>query len=249
MSTPSCGCGQSAVIIQPQNESVASQIDNLILTLLGSVTKTVVNGRATWSVPCSPDDTGLLCIPRGANEGLICYILRLISDLGIYFGGIYDPTKSYCKNTLVSYDDGTGTLAYVALQDVPVGTTPSNASYWQVVVTGMVGPAGPAGNATANTYRRTVTVNDSPNGTATLPLDVVLDCQPGAPINISLPEIADVATLAGKWFIIRTNGAFDVTITPFGTEKINGVNAPITLTVAGESVMLVSDDTDNWIIV
>lgn len=248
MSNPTCGCSSGAVIIQPQNESVASQLDNLILNLFGTLTKTVVNGRAVWSQPCSPDDTGLLCIPRGATEGLICYILRLVADLGIYFGGAYNAATSYCKNTLVSYDDGTGTLAYVSLQDVPAGTTPSNTTYWQVVVTGMVGPAGPAGTATGNTYYRKVTADSTLNGTNVGVVDVAIDCQPAAAVALTLPEIGDPATLTGKWFFIRTNGAFAVTITPHAGETVNGA-ATLVLSIASEAVTLVSDGTSNWIIV
>jgi hypothetical protein len=60
-------------------ESLPSQIENFTLQFFGTVVKTEVNGVVTWSLPCSLD-VGLPNNPRGIDEGLACYFLRLFHD-------------------------------------------------------------------------------------------------------------------------------------------------------------------------
>lgn len=60
-------------------ESVPSQIANFTQQFFGDVVKTEVNGVVSWSLPCSLD-IGLPANPRGVNEGLACYFLRLFMD-------------------------------------------------------------------------------------------------------------------------------------------------------------------------
>jgi hypothetical protein len=71
-----CGVG-------PRNsarcESLPSQIENFTLQFFGEVVKTEINGKVSWSLPCSLD-VGLPNNPRGINEGLACYFLRLFHD-------------------------------------------------------------------------------------------------------------------------------------------------------------------------
>ena len=68
---------------QPGNtsacESLPSQIQNFTLQFFGTVVKTEVNGVVEWSLPCGLD-VGLPNNPRGADEGLACYFLRLFED-------------------------------------------------------------------------------------------------------------------------------------------------------------------------
>lgn len=71
----------------PACESLPSQIENFTLQFFGEVFKTEVNGEVTWSLPCGLD-VGLPANPRGVNEGLACYFLRLFQD-GI--GGLQGP--------------------------------------------------------------------------------------------------------------------------------------------------------------
>jgi hypothetical protein len=65
---------------QPGNtaacESLPSQIQNFTLQFFGTVVKTEVNGVVQWLLPCSLD-VGLPANPRGVDEGLACYFLRL----------------------------------------------------------------------------------------------------------------------------------------------------------------------------
>lgn len=71
-----CGVG-------PKNtarcESLPSQIQNFTLQFFGTVVKTEVDGIVSWSLPCSLD-VGLPNNPRGIDEGLACYFLRLFHD-------------------------------------------------------------------------------------------------------------------------------------------------------------------------
>lgn len=71
-----CGVG-------PKNtaacESLPSQIQNFTLQFFGTVVKTEVDGKVSWSLPCSLD-VGLPNNPRGVDEGLACYFLRLFHD-------------------------------------------------------------------------------------------------------------------------------------------------------------------------
>ena len=74
----------------PQCESLPSQISNFTAQFFGQVIKTEVNGEVVWSLPCSLD-VGLPNNPRGVDEGLACYFLRLFRD-GI--GGLTGPQGS-----------------------------------------------------------------------------------------------------------------------------------------------------------
>jgi hypothetical protein len=95
----SCGRGQlgcnNPCGVGPHNtarcESLPSQIENFTLQFFGTVVKTEINGHVTWSLPCSLE-TGLPGNPRGVDEGLACYFLRLFRDgLGGLKGDKGDP--------------------------------------------------------------------------------------------------------------------------------------------------------------
>jgi hypothetical protein len=61
----------------------------------GYVTKSVVNGRIVWTSACDPSNsTSITGIPRNDGEGLLCYILRILT--------VYNPT-TYAQT------DGNGT--------------------------------------------------------------------------------------------------------------------------------------------
>lgn len=60
-------------------ESLPSQIENFTLQFFGTVVKTEVDGVVVWSLPCNLD-VGLPNNPRGVDEGLACYFLRLFHD-------------------------------------------------------------------------------------------------------------------------------------------------------------------------
>jgi len=49
------------------------------MQFFGEVIKTEINGEVIWTLPCDLD-TGLPNNPRGADEGLACYFLRLFNE-------------------------------------------------------------------------------------------------------------------------------------------------------------------------
>lgn len=73
--TPSCPC-ESCAEVSASNETLPSALENFITAFFGTVTKTVVNGRVVWTLPCDLTE-GLPANPRQENEGLACYFLRL----------------------------------------------------------------------------------------------------------------------------------------------------------------------------
>lgn len=79
---PDCNPCQTVQV----NESVASQIENLTASMFGTFTKTIVNGRAVWTLQCDPNTGGIAGIPRNAGEGFVCYILRVLAVLSIVPG-------------------------------------------------------------------------------------------------------------------------------------------------------------------
>lgn len=76
-----CNCDPcvSSETNTPECESLSSQIQNFTTQFFGEVIKTEVDGAIQWSLPCSLD-VGLENNPRGADEGLACYFLRLFQD-------------------------------------------------------------------------------------------------------------------------------------------------------------------------
>ena len=77
---------------QVSHESVPSLIDNLVTALYGSfynpqtqtgyITKSVVNGRIVWNIPCDPNNTTIINgFARNDGEGLMCYIIRYLNSL------------------------------------------------------------------------------------------------------------------------------------------------------------------------
>ena len=86
----SCNCNNSTYVStccpdtpypQVSPESVPSLISNLVYALYGTISKTVVNGRVVWDIPCDPNNTAEVDdIPREEGEGLLCYLLRLFSN-------------------------------------------------------------------------------------------------------------------------------------------------------------------------
>jgi hypothetical protein len=250
MSCSSCGNNECSGSCNPckqtfNNESLASSLQNLILQLFGTFTETTVNGRSVWSALCSAETAGIPCFPKSEDEGFVCYFIRILGEIGLFAGGDYNGSLSYCKNTIVA----SGSSLYVALQTVPVGIAPGNTSYWQLLLTapaGAAGPQGPSGtsgggsavNYATRTTAVTVTLGDT---------DAILFCEPSGAMAVNLPLIS--GALAGKWFEIWTNGASNVTITPNGTDKINFNNtlvSTLVLGAAGSSIKLVSNNAGEW---
>jgi len=242
-SNSSCECSPCSQVLTA--EGLASQITNLTETLFGTFTKTIVNGRAVWSAVCSPNTDGIPCFPKGATEGFVCYFLRIMSEIGIFNGGVHNSANSYCDNTLVA----SGSSFYVSIQAVPAGILITNAAYWTLLLTapagatGAQGPPGASGGGSATSYAvQTATVTVLLTNTSAVVL-----CKPAAgAIAINLPAIASVD--AGKWYKIWTDGAFTVTVTPNGAETIDNGAASVVMTIPKDAIEIVADGSD-WKII
>ena len=83
-STYSNTCCPDTPYPQVSHESVPSLIDNLVYALYGEITKSVVNGRVVWNIPCDPtaDPATIDGFPRLPGEGLLCYIIRYFNFIG-----------------------------------------------------------------------------------------------------------------------------------------------------------------------
>lgn len=77
-----CGCNDcnntTATIDYCNPESIESQISNFITSFVGTLTKTSSNGVCVWTLPCDLDDE-IPAFPREANEGVLCYLYRIIA--------------------------------------------------------------------------------------------------------------------------------------------------------------------------
>lgn len=226
-------------------ESVASQNQNLVDSLFGMFTKTVTNGVAVWSGLCDPN-AEIPSFPRNEGEGFICYIIRILPFLGVVYAGEWDAGEDYSAREIVTVLPD---KLYIALQDAPAGTDPAlNPSFWSLYLqapTGPQGPAGSPGSGSAVNYALLVTAVDVNPGDT----DAIIVCQPSSVRSVNLPSIA--TTLSAKWFVIHTNGAFDVVINPNGADTINGAASytlPAGIKQAIKIVALPNPDND-WIII
>lgn len=248
----SCGCStptgcNPCTSALTSEESVASQLANLTYSLFGQVTKTVVNGRAVWTAPCDAETGGLACNPRLDDEGFICYITRLLGDIGIFYAGVYDANLTYCANSLVVHND----IGYVSLQNVPINTAPNvSPLYWQKMLEGVQGPQGnqgppgaPGSGVPGNFAIRTITGDESITGA-----DDVIFCETmAAQIAITIPEMSTL--LSGKFFQFWTDGSEDVVLTPSGADTINGAATYTIPSIANVSVELQANGDGDWKIV
>lgn len=81
MSCSSCGCNPcNEVTCDASNEPLASALNNFITAFFGTLTKTCVNDRVVWVLPCDLD-SGFAGYPRVAGEGLACYFLRVFENV------------------------------------------------------------------------------------------------------------------------------------------------------------------------
>jgi len=116
------------------HESVPSLIDNLVTALYGAFTKSVVNRRVIWNIPCDPNNTATIFnVPRGNNEGLLCYFIR-----------IFNPANGYTLNGKYS---GTfqGNLIGGATGSLVYQSSANTTSFLPVGVEGEVLTVGPNG--------------------------------------------------------------------------------------------------------
>jgi len=116
------------------NESVPSLIDNLVTALYGEITKTVVNRRVQWYIPCDPNNTAVVspAFPRLEGEGLLCYIIRVFQNFINGGSEVFSPFLNWSftgngSTTTYNLTDATALLpaAYLVYIDGVV-QAPSN---------------------------------------------------------------------------------------------------------------------------
>jgi hypothetical protein len=102
----SCNCSpcQCQPCCDPACEPLSSALENFIQSFFGTLTKTCVNGRVVWELPCDLD-VGIPSFPRLPNEGLACYFLRWMGTLETGFSGTRTVVLTVFWNTpyLVQY--------------------------------------------------------------------------------------------------------------------------------------------------
>lgn len=64
------------------NEPLQSTVNNFIASFYGSVSKSCVNGVVVWSLPCNLDTAPFAGFPRIPGEGLACYFVRVLPQVG-----------------------------------------------------------------------------------------------------------------------------------------------------------------------
>jgi hypothetical protein len=191
------------------HESVPSLIDNLVSALYGTITKTVVNRRVVWNIPCDPNNTATINgIPRNAGEGLLCYIVRSLN--------LTTPSGFVTV-------DGVQTLTNKTLTAPVI----NNASISNPIVSNLTGTGTLTGNAsTATTLQtaRTIALSGEVTGTATS-FDGSGNISIPVTINAGSVTPADLSTGGPSW---TTGGRLTATSYQIGasTTITTGAGSP-----------------------
>lgn len=104
-----CGCNACADVAacDPNNEPLSSALDNFITSFYGSLTKTCVNDKVVWVLPCNLD-TGFPAYPRIAGEGLACYFLRVFAAISSAAKVVVDGSDTTPGNLADKISAGSG---------------------------------------------------------------------------------------------------------------------------------------------
>lgn len=90
----------------------------------------------------------IIALERFFNQDINTYIQQKQQQWEKYINqfsliGIYNGNNSYLKNNLVYYPNESSNFIYIALQNVPINTPPSNSTYWrQLTIQGLKGDKG-----------------------------------------------------------------------------------------------------------
>lgn len=131
MSCSSCGHNHCTCddVCDPNNEPLASALNNFIASFFGSISKTCVDNQVQWILPCDLN-TGLAGFERRQGEGTACYLLRLFEYLNSIIVAPVPPAPS-----LIVQDEGVViSNATTAIDFVGAGVTATGAG-GQVTIT------------------------------------------------------------------------------------------------------------------
>lgn len=133
-----CGCSPCTCdVCDPNNEPLASALNNFIASFFGSVGKTCVNNEVQWILPCDLN-TGIPGFERRQGEGVACYLLRLFEYLNSITGGGITISEEgiVIANPATSIDfTGGGVSATAAGGSVTVNI-PCNSFYNKISING-----------------------------------------------------------------------------------------------------------------
>lgn len=226
----------------PAKEPLQSALANFILEFFGSVTKSCVNGKVVWTLPCDLA-SGIACYPRLPGEGVACYIMRLFELFGLVASGTWSDTTQYCKNAFVTYN-GSG---YVALQSTLGNQPDTSPTYWLLYVA--QGAPGPVGGSPLTT-KGDVFVYGVTDSRLPVGLDgqgIVADSTQVLGLKWGSPSSSDTASNLGAGngvFASKVGNDFqfksivggsNVTITPSGTTLTITVSFPTFASLAFSS--------------
>lgn len=210
MSCSYCNCTPcQCVSADANNEALVSIVNNLILSVFGSVTKTVVNGAVVWTLPCSLD-AGVSGFPRLSGEGADCYLLRLFTYLNSIISVLIVPLPIASGGTA-----GVTAAAARTNLGLVIGT---NVQAWNALLDAWALKTAPSGTVVGNTDSQTLT-----NKTFTNAANTRQTLTEAATIawDMSLGSCAVVALTANRamgaptnlkvgTYILETTGAFAI---------------------------------------
>jgi len=153
---------------QVSHESVPSLIDNLVAALYGAfynpqtqtgyITKSVVNGRIVWNIPCDPvtSPAEITWLPRYEGEGLLCYLIRAFNATYPSYVTL-DSVQTLTNKTLTApvINNPTGILA----TDIGAGALGSQITIGGTQITGTI--PNDATTATSNATANAIVARDA----------------------------------------------------------------------------------------
>lgn len=132
-----CSCDD---VCDPNNEPLASALNNFIASFFGAVGKTCVDGQVQWILPCDLNN-GLPGFERRQGEGVACYLLRLFDYLQSLSAGISVSDEGVViSNPATSLNFvGDGVVATAAGSEVTITITAAScaAFYDKIAINGV----------------------------------------------------------------------------------------------------------------
>lgn len=228
--------------VNPNVEGVASQLSNLEYSLFGNVTKSIVNNRWVWNIPCSvPGQTTNLGITQNIGEGFLCYSLRVWDEA---VSTVNSAVASTAANVTLCASSATNALNSASSASASSTSSSNSASIATTQASNASASASSAANsaaiATGAPYMAVVTKTGSYVATSS---DSVIFCEPSGVMSITLPQISSMTS--GKVYRIWTSGAFAVTINANASDTINGASSFV-MSTANEAIEIISNGSTKW---